>query len=383
MLVALACALPAGWSQLRQEAVQREEPADFQMAQAQKGARKNALIIKHGWDIMTVDGMVRAQDEINRSPFDGIVFSGQRASRIFSGNPISQDEIANALNPLSQIKFTGPTHNYMIVYVDTVSGGFSGANLDTFVENARKLGRIAGKLGIEGIAFDNEVYAGNPWSMDAACPGLSDTDQCRRIAFNAGKRWMAALMEGWPDIRLFSFFGPWLHDPNSYKWFNDYSIQNDWSKNRDNRVTCNFLAGVYAASAGKRSQYLDGGEIYALRSQEDYANTADWMRYFIPYVTDFFPEQYRADYHKNMGVAFGLYDDRDHLYTKLPRITPKIWGSMIRNAKKSADLVWLYTERHDWWLTDGNNWPDTSRSDTEGFVDEDWLQETRAAIEAP
>lgn len=384
----LALAAPAGWSSLSSEvssvATQIEASNSYSMAQAQgsKEARKKGIVIKHGWDIMNVSRMIRAQDEINNSPFDGIVFSGGRpASYLFTGNRIPESDIAAALNPISRINFTGPKHNYLIQYVGGVNGGFTGQSLENFLENARRLGRVAGKLGIEGIAFDNEIYQnGDPWPMANACPGINNPQECRRIAFEAGKKWMEAIQEGWPDVRMISFFGPWLLDPTTYRWVNQYSQQNDWSGRRNRAVTCDFLAGIYAATEGKSSQYLDGGEFYALRSEADFANTATWMRYFIPYVTPFFPEKYRAGYHKNMGVAFGLYDDRDHLRRNLPRVNPQIWGSMIRNAKKSADVVWLYTERHDWWTTDGNFWP--NRNDTDGYVTQEWLDATRAAIEA-
>lgn len=351
------------------------------MAQATRPNHKKGIVIKHGWDIMTVNGMINAEQEINNSPFDGIVFSGSRASRIFTNERVPRSAIEDALNPLRRINFTGPKHNYLIVYIGGMNGGFSGSSLQNFLANARDLGRVAGQLGIEGIAFDNEVYgAGDPWGMDTACPGISNPAACRRMAFSAGKAWMEAIQEGWPEVRMISFFGPWLHDPVSYRWFQEYSLQNDWSGRRATRVTCDFLAGVYAATQDKASQYLDGGEIYSLRSESDFATTAEWMRYFVPYVTPFFPEAYRAKYHKNMGVAFGLYDDRDHLKRTMTRVNPQIWASMIRNAKKSADVVWLYTERHDWWRTDGNFWPDNSRADTDGYVPQSWVDATREAI---
>lgn len=382
-----SCALAMGWSLVSQQAsvaVESETSEVYSLAQAVRADAKEAIVIKHGWDIPTVSGIAQAINEVNNSPFDGIVFSGSRASRIFTADAIPESDIRNILAPMGRLNFTGPTHNYLIQYIASVDGGFSGPGYSRFIENARRLGRVAGQLGIEGIAFDNEVYnAGNPWDMSAACPGVTNTETCRRMAFNAGKEWMEAIQEGWPDVRLVSFFGPWLHDPVSYDWFAQYSQQNDWSGARNSRITCNFLAGIYAATVGNRSQYLDGGEIYSLRSDSDFAKTADWLRYFVPYVTPFFPEEYRADYHKNMGVAFGLFDDRVHLARSLPKVTPQIWGSMIRNAKRHAEVVWLYTEIHDWWRTDGNNWPvPGGREGTEGYVPDDWLNATRAAIQA-
>lgn len=342
----------------------------------EKGSR--ALVIKHGWDIPNAHALPEIEKDIKDSPFDGVVFSAQGTSRIFGSKSVPLRTMRRHLRGLDAIDPNTDSHYYMIMYVDALPGGFLGEGADILIQNARRLGQVLSKTPVKGIAFDNEVYKKNPWRMPDACPGLN-RQECGQAAFEVGKQMMAAMMESWPDLHMWAFFGPWLNDHRTYDWIAKYANQNDWAQDDD--VTSEFVAGIFAASTQGPALFIDGGEFYGLRTRKDFAQTSQWMRSEMVKESPFFPDDLRDKYAKQMKVGFGIYDDRIHLYTKLPRLDPRRWSDVIFTASKEADMVWIYTEIHDWWKNDGNDWPEVSaKKGTDGHVPEDWSIAARNAL---
>lgn len=342
-----------------------------------KRPKTKPLVIKHGWDIPTAKALPRMIQEIKDSPFDGVVFSGGAASRTFTGKAVNKKTVAEHLSALSRMPKNHGVANFIILYVDAIEGGFAGPNVDTMVQNVEEMARKVAPTQVRGIAFDNEVYRNDPWTMPHACPGL-DRKGCGKAAFEAGKKMMGAVLKHWPDVVFLAFFGPWLHDPRTYTWINQYAVQNDWSDPKD--LSGDFLAGVFAATIDTKAKFIDGGELYGLRSPEDFRKTALWMRDEMVKKSPFFPDSIRNAYSEQMGVGFGIYDDRHHLFKKLPRLDARRWRDTIKAALTASDLVWIYTERHDWWIHDGNNWPDRSKKGCEGPVSSEWKQAAKQAL---
>lgn len=341
---------------------------------------RRATVLKHGWDIPNASRLAKMANEFNNSPFDGVIFSGGSASNTLTHQRISDQVIENSLKPLDGVQFKANTKNYMIIYTASVNGGFSGSGVNNLVENMRSVARAAKKRGIAGIALDNEVYdQGDPWKMPQACPGLN-RKACGEAAFKAGKRMMEAMIKEWPEMKLLAFFGPYINDPRTYDWINRYAKANDWSNKRD--IKSEFLIGIFAATVGTQAQFVDGGELYGLRKQEDYRKTAEWNRVGMVDGSPFIPNNLKAAYKQKVGISFGLYDDRVPQYRSVPKVTPKIWNSMIKGAVQEADVVWLYTEIHDWWKTDGMDWPKRSpkHEGTLDHVTRDWYDATVDAL---
>lgn len=361
------------------ESSQEDSSQSPKEPEPEPGPGGRALVIKHGWDVPNARALARIEQEVRDSAFDGVVFSAGKASRIFGSEELTEEDIRRGLRGLEKVDPNTKAHYYLIVYVDAIPGGFSGEGARILARNAELLGKVASEYPIRGIAFDNEVYKQNPWDMPEACPG-KNRKECGEVAFAAGRAMMQGLMKHWPDLHFWAFFGPWLNDPRTYTWINKYARQNDWSEDDD--VACEFLTGVFAASTQGPALFVDGGELYGLRTQSDFAKTAQWNRDVMVKESPFFPtDDLRKKYSEQMKVGFGIYDDRLHLFKKIPQLNEGRWSKVIEAATKEADLVWVYTERHDWWRNDGNDWPDTSKEGTLGRVSPSWTQAAHAAIQ--
>lgn len=341
---------------------------------------ESAIVIKHGWDLPNVGRLSRADfvTEINESPFDGVVFSGGATTRVFGTADLSATDIADLMQVHADANFTRPMHNYFIMYVDSFGGFDDEAAVSRLVANARAFAQGAGDAGFEGILFDNEVYDGDPWTYSSgACDNAQTTfEACGEAAFNAGRRMMSAMIEVWPEARFMPLFGIWLDDPRTAPHIQSFAWAGDWDDPDD--VDGNFLAGVFAATVGTNARYVDGGELYGLRTQDEFRQAAEWTTAGVAEDNQFIPAEFRAAYADTAMAGFGLYDGRDGLFaSQVGNVTPSIYRDMLLAARPEADVIWVYTEIHDWWHDDGNPWPqEGARPGTEGLIDKDgeWYQ---------
>lgn len=264
------------------------------------------------------------------------------------------------------------------MYVDSFGGFDDEAAVSRLVENARAFAQGAGDADFEGIFFDNEVYAGDPWSYsEGACDNSRTTfETCGQAAFDAGRRMMSAMIEVWPDAHFMPLFGIWLDDPRTAPHIQSFAWAGDWDDADD--VDGNFLAGVFAATVGTSARYVDGGELYGLRAQDEFRQAAEWTTAGLAEDSPFIPVEFRSAYAESAMAGFGLYDGRDGLFARqVGNVTASIYRDMIRAARPEANVIWLYTEIHDWWHDDGNLWPQAgARPGTQGLIDKEgeWYQ---------
>lgn len=348
-----------------------------------------ATILKHGWDVPNMYLVEKGIQDIANSPYDGIFFFGNEASDVFQAEPIDASTMQKALAPMTRLDFGSTQQNYLAVLIESIDGGFTGQGMQTLIENFRTLGHTVAQLGLanrpmEGIAFDHEVYEdGNPWDWPQACPDL-ELEACRQAAFEAGHATMKALMEGWPTVHFMPLYGFWLYDPATLPQINKYAPHPDALEEED--VYGHFAAGLFAATVDTPAQYIDGGELYYLRTARQFDRTYAWLRDRMPEHSPFLPEDLKAAYKDQAKQAFGLYDDRTRHWGRAAEVTPTVWEFLVDTAKRRADVIWLFTERHDWWPSDGNDWPaDGPVGDIQGmqgYVDEAWSQANLRAISA-
>lgn len=347
--------------------------------------KPDALIIKHGWDVPTIRSLQSDKfiEEVNNSPFDGVIFSAKLASReAFSGDSLSQTVIDDEFKDMTPSTFSRPMHNYVRIHVDTIKGGFNTKNINTFANNFKRFAKAAKAAGFEGIAFDNEDYWADPWvwsenaSENLACPGLT-REECGQSAYNAGRVMMNAILDEWEDVHFMPFFGIWLRNEASWDVIMAHSPGNNWYN--ANKVEAEFLVGAYSAIHDRKTEnpsikakFIDGGETYGMRKREDFKAIADHYRTELPATSKHFPDRLRQSYADNVAIAFGIYDFRDGLFG-VPTLTPNECKEMIMNGKKEAEYLWFYPELHDWWEHDDNFWPQV-------YAPDDWRTALSEAI---
>jgi hypothetical protein len=329
-------------------------------AHGQSGDTSRKKLIEWGWDQPTTAFMRRHIEQMERSPFDGCVFSapydkpnGKRGSFTWEGwgrRAFVYDELAPALADLKATKFTRFQDNFLRFNTTP-------ADLDWFddfasvLNNARLAARFAREGGCKGLLFDIEQYnfhlfdyrkqrdrEAKSWEVYAA--------QVRR----RGREVMEAFQKEYPDITLFLPFGysmPWVQSGRGRQPLAEKSYG----------LVAPFMDGLIDAANG-RSRIIDGDEIaYGYKDPDDFVRSRRAMREdLLPMIgAD------REKYLRVISVSFGIWPDNDwrkrgwdlENFEKNYH-TPERFETLVRAALQNADeYVWIYTEKPRWWTDEG------------------------------
>lgn len=319
------------------------------------------LLLKHGWDMpypAFVRGHIAAMDTM---PFDGLTISipglGDKVQR---QAPVSYDQFRTALAPLVGLPATRLTHNYVTAYATPAGSVFSDWSVP--VANFANLARAARGAGVEGIFFDNEAYFGSVYDFPGDCPGHTLVE-CQDQMRLRGRQVMGAMRAVWPEVRVLAAYGPWVSDPATARELSPYLPYNDVSF--ANELMGPFVVGLAQSAAGTAASVVDGGEIYSPRSTLQFGRVADWSRQGMA-TSPLVPAGLAASWPQTVRPGVAIFDE-PWLGLPMDRAT---FASTVHNALLSnASVVWVYTERYDWW---GSGWPATP-------VPSDWVSAVAAA----
>lgn len=333
---------------------------------------------------------------------------------------LAQNGSANKPN----VKFNRVRHDMVRLLANHVDGGFQeSTNYDAMISNLRNLARAASKRpGIKGILFDSEWYEQvsriDPWNYSRnVCPGYNqnekgkfdgfnnpaDREACDIHAFNRGYDAMDAIIEEWPDVIFLTLFGIWTDDSRTFDYITGdkrdphtgFAPHLRWHLSRG--VMPHFLAGVFAATICTDATFVDGTELYGLYEKSDFVKAGNYITNLIVDDNPFLPPNIRESYRDGVGLGFGIYDFRRMVFAnheKFPMTSfdHNDWETVSKNASDTAThYVWMFTEIHDWWSADRNDWPrdpDDNRDIPEGQKrvhpvesDPEWIRATRRAID--
>lgn len=369
------------------------------MIQARKNQPSRPLVIKHGWDLPRMsylknnDGTPKQAfiDQIKERAFDGVTFSLNQVSHAISKETYSEEDAEKALSYFDGVDLGDVNENMLILYTHHPGKDYTQTGYEHIVDNLRHLARAASKRNnVKGILLDTEYYPSNtygnidPWDYssdicenytadeDGQADGFAtpaDKQKCDTQAYNRGYEAMQAMVEEWPDMKLLTLFGIWTDDPLTFNLVNGrwgdsstgFAPHYEWHHNQG--LMPHFLAGMFAATVCTNATFTDGTELYGLRELSDFQTTGKFITDGIVDNNPFLPDNIKEPYRAEVGLGFGVYDDHYAVFEKhdkfpLPKMTPDVWETTIKNAGKVAThYVWLYTERHDWWDKDPNPWP--------------------------
>lgn len=317
-------------------------------------------LIEFGWDEPDTAFMRRHIHQMERAPFDGVVFriadtrpggtTGNFLWEAWGRRAFTEAELAPALADLTATRFLQFTHNF--VRFNTSPGDVDWFDdFSAVLTNARLTAHIAQAGGAAGILFDTEQYhvplfdyrrqrdsGVKAWAVYAA--------QVRR----RGREVMEAFQAGYPDPTVFLTFGygvPWL----------------EMRSGAASLAACEygllvpFLDGMIDA-ASSRARLVDGYEPAYFHNKDTSRFAAAYRMLtedLLPLVAD--PRRYR----RFLSVSFGLFLDYDPEKRRwngtdgsANYYTPRDFETSVRAALAAADeYVWIYTEAPRWWSSAG------------------------------
>ena len=278
---------------------------------------------------------------IETLPFDGLVLSTATGSVLMSGAARSYAQMASDFAPLGGLTFTRMTHNFALVNVDRPADFFG--DWSVTIENFRMLARVLKEKGIEGIFFDNEEYAGALFNYPDNCSDPTKTlAEYREQARLRGRQIMQAVAQEYPGIVVLAFHGPYSSfsgTPNQVR-----GAQTDWQlEELRGPFSAGFIEGL-----DSRSRFVDGGEVYAYRTVDDFQVSYDYRKTGIataaadcPFISSYL----RPVWSPKVGISFGVYN-----YGFAGQaMDPTIMRTTLERALRRCDsFVWLYCEDVNW-----------------------------------
>jgi hypothetical protein len=290
---------------------------------------------------------------IDTLPFDGITVNIPQSW--FSMSPdyvVTRADLETWLEPLRG--FNADRNNWLTIVVDDPGDVFDDAAWSVVVENWRLMAEAARDLGFEGIMFDNEEYFGQwqNWPEDYPPEALAIGKEAYQAQTSLrGQQIAEAINSVWPDAKITFAHGPYVSvDPEPGR-----PTQTGGAENFE--LYGPFFTG-FAEGAGPNMRMVDGGEIYALRTAEEFQWFQDWRGTTAPASFDWAVDpDLIANWDARVDQAGLVYTDDWPIGT--PQ-TPETLTSTLLNAfDYSEGTVYLYNEvAHIDWLTAGETAPE-------------------------
>lgn len=316
------------------------------------GPRKKLL--QWGWDEPDTASLRAHLAQMERSPFDGCVFSVRhgRAGRagsftwqFWSRRSFAREDVAEAFSDLEALHPRRFRELFLRVNVTPGDVGWF-QDFSPILANARLAAEIARAGRARGILLDVEQYQGLPFEFHAqplakqyGWPAYAAQARLR------GRQVMSAFQGGHPGLTVFLTFGhslPWVLSERGRKPLAETPYG----------LLAPFLDGVLEAATGD-TRVFDGYELsYGFREAERFAEARRLVfRDVLPIVGA--PEAYRH----RLRLAFGLWLDYDWRRlgwsTTKPEanyFTPTAFATALSAALQETDeYVWVYGETPRWW----------------------------------
>lgn len=331
----------------------------FICAGASLFASEKKKLIEFGWDEPDTAFMRKHISELEQTPFDGCVFTVNYAkpdgsassfmSEAWGTRAFTDAELKPALDDLKATSFKKFTCNFLRFNVTP-------GNVDWFddfsaiLQNARLAARMAREGKSKGILFDIEQYEKPLFQYRAQRDVKTKSWELYSAqARMRGREVMTAFQKEFPEVVVFLTFGyslPWAGSDSDKKPLADGEYG----------LLAPFLDGMVEAST-HANNIVEGGEIaYSFRETAKFREAYGRMKeQLLPMVAD--AKKYQA----TVSIGFGIwmdYDWRNKAWDtndfKKNYYSPETFEASVREGLKVSDeYVWIYTEKPQWWSSNG------------------------------
>lgn len=278
---------------------------------------------------------------IETLPFEGMAINIPASwNAMTPGVALTEADVREWLLPLSD--FNIGKFNYLLIENDKPGDLFDNAAWSKATENWRILAKVAAETGFRGILFDNEEYQihWDNFPDDVAPDGVfRGVAAYQAQAQLRGQQIMQAVVSVFPAAQVAVAHGPYLSTPRGDGAPPSIQLQaGDW---QDQELSGPFFTGLLAGATPAMT-VIDAGELYALRSDADFAQSYAYRNRLgatIAWPTD--PDIVK-DWSERVDVGHMIYTDT---YPPGFPQTPEILSATLRNAlAHSKGAVFIFTE---------------------------------------
>jgi hypothetical protein len=320
-------------------------------------------VIEYGWDVPYPDFVEQNIQEMEKRPFDGIIFRTKGFDHVFDTNVWNKEELQSQLDTLARIKWRKFTDNFLTLYAANKSNmdWFNDDHWNTIVENMKLFSRAVQKGHCVGVCFDPEPYGTDPWVYPGSYKGKSFDEVSEQVR-KRGQQFIRALETNMPGLRLLSFFqfglyGNILDEP-------DPKVRRAKLLKKWMVLLPSFYTGILEG-ASPDTILIDGNEsAYYYESPDSFFRAYHLIRQRAQALI---PENLRRKYNAQVQAGMALYIDQTLAKRTLettshflpPQEQLRFFEHNAYYALTTTDeYVWCYSERMNWWLPSEKVQPD-------------------------
>lgn len=311
-------------------------------------------LVEYGWDSPTPDYIRANIREMEKRPFDGVVFRLKGGANVLDPKPLDAAHYAEDYDNVSNIAWEKFTDNFVVLWAASEQDWFDDAQWKVIENNTGLVARAARLARCVGVCWDPEPYGKNPWNYaEVAHKDTKSFDEYRVQVRARGAQFMRALQREFPNPQVLSLY--------------QFALFGEMCKPMDPAARAKaleahpyalypaFLNGMLEA-ADPRATLTDGNEnAYYYESSAPYYEAYHRMTQDVLYLVD--PALWSAHReHCLPGSAlyvdqyFGLRADPVLGHKMTAEERPKWFEHNVYHAlRTTGKYVWCYSEKMNWW----------------------------------
>lgn len=315
-------------------------------------------LIEYGWDVPTPAQMNGQLAEMEKLPFNGLIFRLEGGHNAFATHALDPAGFAEDERVLRLLTFTRFTDNFVLIWGSPPPGfdWFNDAQWKAIAANAELLARTATAGRLRGICFDPEPYDFSLWDFAQQPQAQSHSfAEYRAKVRQRGAQVMSAFEKAIPGATILTFFHLSLFD--RFATLPEAEREKKLEHERWGLMPDFFVGMLEAASAGAR--FIDGNEeSYYYTSREQYFRAYHAIH---ERARGLAPADLREKYARQVQAGQALYVDHNFALRQPNtekylsyRMTPQEQATWFEHNTYWAlyttdEYVWCYSERMNWW----------------------------------
>ncbi|NCO39651.1 MAG: hypothetical protein AUJ96_29450 [Armatimonadetes bacterium CG2_30_66_41] len=313
-------------------------------------------LIEYGWDVPFTDYVRANLPEMEKRPFDGLIFKLRGGGLVMTPKPLDEAAFAPDLENLKQTEWKQFTDNFVILWAASDQDWFNDEHWQVIEHNAKLMARCAKVGRCVGVCFDQEPYGTNPWSyVSAAHHDTKSFAEYEAVTRKRGAQFVRALESEFPGLAILTFF--------QLSYFPQLLIPMDSAQRATSLSQMHyallpaFLNGMLDA-ASPEVRIIDGNEsAYYYTERLPYFEVCQRIaqRGLLLVEPELWPK-YRAQAEVGQALYidqyFGLRAQKVLGHYLTPEERPQWFEHNVYWSLYTTDkYVWCYSERMNWWTS--------------------------------
>jgi len=318
--------------------------------------RIDKKLIEYGWDVPTPDFIRANIREMEKLPFDGLIFRLKAGDNVLEPVPWDEAKYAEDFDNVANIAWEKFSDNFVRMLVASDQDWFDDAQWQAIEHNIKIVAKAAKLAKCAGICFDPEPYGTNPWEFQKVLhKDTKSFAEYQAKVRERGNQFIRALQSEFPNPKIITFYlmGMWqgsgvcgpLAPEERMKALSGESYA----------LYPAFINGMVEA-AGESTVIIDGNEnSYYYTDISQYLAAYQFVYQGARYLLD--PSlwaKYRTTIQSGQALYldyyFGLREFKDPGMFMTPEERPKWFEHNVYHGLNTADeYVWCYSEHMNWW----------------------------------